>query len=199
LLIDRRAIPFTMGTGPDESVEGVERRMADDINRQRVLNFLTAFYGGDTDAALKCCADDVLLMVYLPVELFPHLGPKRGRKAIADLMAVLDARYSRRRHEVKSVVADRHRAAVIVDVTYTKRADGRVIQLPSGNFFELRRGLITDIRSFFDTIDWVSQLTGCDLVGPLLRETGSALRPPEPAPPSKPAADPDAGVTPCSL
>src|SRR5689334_5121372 len=136
--------------------------MADDINRQRVLNFLAAYYGGDVDAAQKCCAQDMLLMVYLPVELFPHLGPQRGRKAVADLMTVLDARYSKRRHEVKSIVADRHRAAAIVDVIYTKRDDGRVIHLPSGNFFELKGGLITEIRSFFDTIDWVSQLTGHD-------------------------------------
>jgi uncharacterized protein len=157
--------------------------MADDISRQRVLNFLAGYYGGDVDAAVKCCAEDVLLMVYLPVELFPHLGPQRGRKAVVDLMAVLEARYSKRRHEVKSMVADRHRAAAIVDVTYTKRSDGRVIQLPSGNFFEFRRGLITEIRCFFDTIDWVSQLTGRDLVGPLLQETGLALRPPNLAPP----------------
>jgi len=161
--------------------------MADDINRQRVLNFLAAYYGGDADAAQKCCAEDMLLMVYLPVELFPHLGPQRGRKAVADLMAVLDARYGKQRHEVKFLVADRQRAAAIVDVTYTKRADGRVLQLPSGNFFEFRRGLITEIRCFFDTIDWVSQLTGRDLVGPLLQEAGTALRPPNKAPPLAPA------------
>ena len=154
--------------------------MADDINRQRVLNFLVAYYGGDTDAAQQCCAEDLMIMVYLPVELFPHLGPQHGRKAISDLMAVLDARYSSRRHEVKFICADRQRAAAIVDVTYTKRADGRVIHLPTGNFFVLKRGLITEIRSFFDTIDMVSQLTGRDLVGPLLREAGPALLPPEP-------------------
>ena len=161
--------------------------MADDINRQRVLNFFSAYYGGDTDAATKCCAEDMLMMVYLPVELFPHLGPQRGHNAVTGLMAVLDARYSKQRHEVKFLVADRHRAAAIVDVTYTKRADGRVIHLPSGNFFEFRRGLITEIRCFFDTIDWVSQLTGRDLVGPLLQETGTALRPPQRMPPLAPA------------
>src|SRR5262249_48080402 len=160
--------------------------MADDINRQRVLNFLAAYYGGDVDAAQKCCAEDMLLMVYLPVELFPHLGPQRGRKAVSDLMAVLDARYSRRKHEVKFLVADRQRAAAIVDVTYTKRADGRVIQLPSGNFFEFRSGLITELRCFFDTIDWVAHRSGRDLV-PLLQEAGSALRPPNLAPALAPA------------
>ena len=68
------------------------------------------------------------------------------------------------------------------DVAFTKRADGRVLRLPSGNFFELKNGLITEIRCFFDTIDWVSQLTGRDMVGPLLREAGPELRPPNPAP-----------------
>jgi ketosteroid isomerase-like protein len=160
--------------------------MADDINRQRVLNFLAAYYGGNTDAAQKCCAEDLLIMVYLPVELFPHLGPQHGRKAISDLMAVLDARYSARRHEVKFISADRQRAAAIVDVTYTKRTDGRVIQLPTGNFFVLKRGLITEIRSFFDTIDMVSQMTGRDLVGPLLREAGSELLPPNAVPLKQP-------------
>jgi hypothetical protein len=102
-------------------------------------------------------------------------------------MTVLDARYSKRRHEVKFLVTERHRAAAIVDVTYTKRGDGRVITLPSGNFFELRRGLITEIRGFFDTIDWVSQLTGRDLVGPLLQKVGTALRPPSRMPSLEPA------------
>ena len=159
--------------------------MAEDLQRQRVLNFLEAFYGGDTEAALKYCADDVLMMVYLPVELFPHLGPRHGKQAVAELMGVHEARYSSRRFDVKFMVADRQRAAAIVDVAFTKRTDGRVLQMPSGNFFTLRRGLITEVSSFFDTIDMISQLTGRDLVGPLLREAGPALRPPKAAPPLK--------------
>lgn len=157
--------------------------MTEEMNRQRVLNFLAALYGGDSDTAMKFCAEDVLLMIYLPVELFPHLGPRRGRKAVAELMEVHDARYSSRHHEVRFVVADSQRAAAIVDVTFTKRDDGRVIQLPSGDFFLFRRGLIAEIRSFFDTIDMVSQLMGRDLVGPLLQETGTALLPPKRLPP----------------
>ena len=45
--------------------------------------------------------------------------------------------------------------------------------MPSGIFFTLRRGLIAELRSFFDTIDMIEQLTGRDLIGPLLRETGA--------------------------
>ena len=163
---------------------GAENRMIEQLPRQRVLNFLDAFYGGDTATALKHCDDEIESMVYLPVELFPHLGPRRGKAAIAELIEIHAARYSKQRFEVRFLVADEQRAAAIVDVAFTKRSDGRVLQMPSGLFFTLRRGLIAELRSFFDTIDMVEQLTGRDLIGPLLRETGPALHPPltEPLP-----------------
>lgn len=153
--------------------------MSGELQRQRVLNFLDAFYGGDSEAALKCCDDDIEPMVYLPVELFPHLGPRRGKAAISELLDIHRARYSSRRFEVRFLVADEERAAGIIDLTFTKHDDGRVLQMPSGLFLTLRRGLITELRSFFDTIDMVAQLTGRDLVGPLLREAGPTLRPPQ--------------------
>ena len=159
--------------------------MIEQLPHQRVLNFLDAFYGGDTATALKYCDDEIRSMVYLPVELFPHLGPRQGKAAISELIAIHAARYSKRRFEVKFLVADEQRAAAIIDVAFTKRTDGRVLQMPIGIFFALRRGLVAELRSFFDTIDMIEQLTGRDLIGPLLREAGPALRPP-PVEPSAP-------------
>jgi len=152
--------------------------MIEQLPRRRVLNFLDAFYGGDAATALKYCDDEICSMVYLPVELFPHLGPRRGKAAISELIAIHAARYSKRSFEVRFLVADEQRAAAIIDVAFTKRTDDRVLQMPIGIFFTLRRGLITELRSFFDTIDMIEQLTGRDLIGPLLRETGPALLPP---------------------
>lgn len=165
--------------------------MSQELTRQRVLNFLDAFYGNDIATALKCCDDDIVSMVYLPVELFPHLGPRHGKAAVRELFDIHQARYSERRFEVKFLVADEQRAAAIVDVAFVKRTDGRVLQLPSGNFFTLRRGLIVELRSFFDTIDMIEQLTGRELVGPLLRDAGPTLRPPLPgeAPDAPPEPD----------
>jgi ketosteroid isomerase-like protein len=147
--------------------------MIEQLPRQRVLNFLDAFYGGDTATALKHCDEEICSMVYLPVELFPHLGPRQGKAAIAELIAIHAARDSTGRFEVRFLVADDQRAAAIIDVAFTKRTGGRVLQMPSGVFFTLRRGLIAELRSFFDTIDMIEQLTGRDLIGPLLREAGA--------------------------
>ena len=83
--------------------------MIEQLPRQRVLNFLDAFYGGDTATALKHCDEEICSMVYLPVELFPHLGPRQGKAAIAELIAIHAARYSTRRFEVRFLVADDQR------------------------------------------------------------------------------------------
>ena len=159
--------------------------MAEQLHRQRVLNFLNAYYGGDTKAALKCCDDDVLCMVYLPVELFPYLGPRRGKPALAEVLGLHEARFSERRFVVKHMVADANGVAVILDVAFTKRADGRVVQLTSSTFYTLHHGLITEMRTFMDAVDAIEQLTGRDLIGPLLREAGSALQPPPLHPPPR--------------
>jgi len=44
-------------------------------------------------------------MVYMPVELFPYLGERRGKTAVAELLEVHEARFSGRRFDVKLMVA----------------------------------------------------------------------------------------------
>ena|SRR6266851_6363118 len=58
--------------------------MVEDLHRQRVLNFLDAFYAGDIDAALACCDEEFDSITYAPIELFPHLGHKHGRSWVAE-------------------------------------------------------------------------------------------------------------------
>src|SRR6202022_1754201 len=44
-----------------------EQKMVEDLHRQRVLNFLDAFYSGDTQAALACCDADVDSITHAPI------------------------------------------------------------------------------------------------------------------------------------
>ena len=48
--------------------------MPDELNRQRVIKYLDAFYAGDIDVATACCDEEIDSITYAPVELFPHLG-----------------------------------------------------------------------------------------------------------------------------
>ena len=53
------------------------------LARQLVLDYLDAFHSGDVLRALDCCDDEIDSITYAPVELFPHLGPRRGKAAIS--------------------------------------------------------------------------------------------------------------------
>ena len=148
--------------------------MVEQLHRRLVLKYLEASHAGDIDAALACCTEDVSTLAYLPVELFPHLGPRQGKAAVAELLRHQMARYSRRSFEITFLIATGEAAAAILEVSLTKRADGRVIRLTVGNFFTFRRGLIAEMRAFLDTVDAIEQLTGRDVVALLKTETGLA-------------------------
>ena len=57
--------------------------MAENLNRQRVLNFLEAFYSGDIEGALARCSDDVEFLTHAPIDILPHLGHRRGKAEVA--------------------------------------------------------------------------------------------------------------------
>ena len=55
--------------------------MVEHLNRQRVLNFLDAFYSGDIEGALACCSDDIDFVANAPID-YPAASrpsPRQGR------------------------------------------------------------------------------------------------------------------------
>ena len=157
--------------------------MTEDLHRQRVLNFLDVYYSGDIEGALARCTDDVEFIANAPVDLLPHMGHRRGTEAMREMWTTVHARYSEMRCEVPILVAEGDRVAANIRVFFRKRSNQRMVQFDIAAFYTFRDGRIAQIREIIDTFDMVSQLTGRDLVGPLLREAGPALRPPNLAPP----------------
>jgi uncharacterized protein len=137
--------------------------MSEDLHRRRVLNFLDAFYSGNTDAALACCDDEFDSITYAPVELFPHLGHKHGQSWVAEAIRTQQERYSSRKYEIKFLTVEGAKVATIQHVSLRKRNDDRVVQLETAEFFTLRGGRILEHRSFFDSFDLIQQLLGQDL------------------------------------
>jgi ketosteroid isomerase-like protein len=137
--------------------------MSKDLHRRRVLNFLDAFYSGDTDAAMACCDDELDSITYAPIELFPHLGHKHGQSWVAEAIRTQEQRYSSRKYEIKFLTVEGPKVATIQHVSLRKRSDDRVVQLELAEFFTLRGGRILEHRSFFDSFDLVQQVLGHDL------------------------------------
>ena len=126
--------------------------------REHVLGFLNAIYARDVAKALTFLDDEFDFVGHVPVEIFPHLGARHGKSEIAETLTAVQKRYAAMHHEVLFVAADGDRVATIIRVHLRKRANDRMIEFLSADFYTLRNGLIIEQREFLDSFDLVQQV-----------------------------------------
>ena len=141
--------------------------MVENLQRQRVLNFLDAFYSGDIEGALARCSDDVDFLANAPVDILPHMGHRRGKAEVRQMWKTVHVRYSNMRYEVPMIVAEGDKVAVIIRVFFRKRSNDRIVQFDIAVFYTFRDGLITHIREILDTFDLVQQVLERDVAAVL--------------------------------
>jgi len=147
-----------------ESLCWQDQFLAENLNKQRVLDYLQACYAGDIERAASYFDDDIDFVAYAPIEIFPTLGQKRGKAELTQSLVGLHARYSKLEYEVLSIVAEEDRVATLLDLRLHARDSGRVIRLQIGNFCTLRQGRICIYRQFLDSFDAAQQKLRRDLV-----------------------------------
>ena|SRR5579871_1915069 len=138
--------------------------MAENLSRQRVLNFLELYYSGDIEGALARCSDDVELTAPAPVDVLPHMGRRNGKDEVRRTWRMVHARYSSLRYEIRNLVAEGDAVAANIRQFFTKRSNDRTMQFDIAAFFTLRDGRITEIRQITDTFDLVQQVLERDLL-----------------------------------
>jgi uncharacterized protein len=129
--------------------------------RQRVLDYLEAFYTGDVARTLDC---------------FPHLGHKHGKAWVPEAIQTQKKRYLSRKYEIKFMAVEGDKASVMLRLRMEKRNDRRVVQFDVAEFYTLRDGRIFEFRSFFDSFDLVQQLLGQDLTDAFAASVQGAMR-----------------------
>ena len=137
--------------------------MIENLQRQRVLNFLDAFYAGDIEGALARCSDDVDFVANAPVDILPHLGHRHGKAEVGAMWKTVHTRYSNMRYEVPIIVAEGDKVAVNIRVFFRKRSNDRIVQFDIAAFYTLRDGRIAQIREIIDTFDLVQQVLERDI------------------------------------
>jgi len=147
--------------------------MTENLNRQRVLNFLDVFYSGDVEAALARCGDDVDFVTHAPIDLLPHLGHRHGKDEVGAMWRTIHARYSQMRHEVPCIIAEQDRVAASIRVFFRKRANDRIVQFDLAGFYTLRDGRIATIHEIIDSFDLVQQLLERDIAAELTANTAT--------------------------
>lgn len=141
--------------------------MVENLNRQRVLNFLEVFYSGDTEGALSRCSDDVEFFSNAPVDILPHMGRHSGRADMREMWKTIHGRYYDMRHEVRGIVTEDDKVAVDLRLFFKKNLNNRIVQFDLAAFYTLRDGRITRIREIIDTYDLVQQVLERDLAAAL--------------------------------
>src|SRR3979490_1346401 len=102
--------------------------MVEQLNRQRVLNMLEAFYSGDIEGALARCADDVDYLASAPIDILPHMGHRHGKAEVRQMWQTVHARYSSMRYEVPVIVAEGDKVAVIIRAFFRKSSNDHIVQ-----------------------------------------------------------------------
>lgn len=141
--------------------------MVEDLHRQRVLNFLDAFYSGDIEGALSRCTDDVDFVANAPVDFFPYMGHRHGKAEMRKMWKTIHARYSSMRYEVPILVAEGDKVAANIRVFFRKSSNGRIVQFDIAAFYTMRDGQIAEIREIMDTLDLVQQVLERDVTADL--------------------------------
>jgi hypothetical protein len=155
------------GHKESDNKKPTEKKMVENLNRQRVLNFLDVFYSGDTEGALARCSDDVEFFSNAPVDILPHMGRHSGKPDMREMWKMIHTRYYDMRHEVRAIVAEDDKVAVDLRVFFKKSLNNRIVQFDLAAFYTLRDGRITHIREIIDTFDLVQQVLDRDLAAAL--------------------------------
>jgi ketosteroid isomerase-like protein len=154
---------------------GGEKTMVENLQRQRVLNFLDAFYSGDIEGALARCSDDVDFLANAPVDILPHMGRRHGKAEVRQMWRTVHSRYSNMRYEVPMIVAEGDKVAVIIRVFFRKRSNDRIVQFDLAAFYSFRDGRIAEIREILDTFDLVQQVLERDVSAVLAEGAASKI------------------------
>jgi ketosteroid isomerase-like protein len=123
---------------------------------------------GDIERAASYYDDDIDFIAYAPIEIFPTLGQKVGKAAMTRSLVGMHALYHPIEYEVTSIIAERQRVAVTLDLRMRARNGDRVIRIQIANFYTLRRGRIHVYRQFMDSFDAAQQKLRRDLIDPVL-------------------------------
>jgi ketosteroid isomerase-like protein len=129
-----------------------------------VHDLYAAYARGDSDRVAQLIDDDIDWIIHGPVQVFPFLGPRRGKAEVLKTLSDIADGYELIRYEPEIVVVDHDRAAALSNVAMRQRATSRMMSFRLVNFLRFREHKLVEFREFSDTFDVVEQALGRWLV-----------------------------------
>ena len=134
-----------------------------ELLRKRLYDLYAAYAAWRIDDALLDFDDNVMMTSYAPIEVFPALGRRQGKAAVAATMHAMQADFEHLTYVPVFMVTEAETAAVILLAKLRQRATNRIIQLFVAHFWRLQNGRIVELREFMDSFDAVQQVLGREI------------------------------------
>ena len=134
--------------------------MTDEATRALVRELYDAYARGDGERFAPLIADDIDWIIHGPVQVFPFVGPRRGKQDVLATLASIAKDYALERYEPDIIIVENDRAAVSSNVAFVQRTTGRTLSFRNANFLRFQGGRVVEFREFFDTFDAVEQALG---------------------------------------
>ncbi len=115
---------------------------------------------GETDLLESVLDDDVDWAIYGPIDMFPFLGTRRGKRAVIDVCRQIAKHIRVRRLDREAVMLGEDQAASLVRYSLTSADSSKSISVRAAHFAQFKRGRLSCLRVLLDTFDLVEQALG---------------------------------------
>lgn len=118
-----------------------------------------AFRDRNFDALRNCLAEDVKWFAIGPPELIPTAGTRYGQDQVEQYFLTLDVREDIQSFEPEEFIVEEDKVVALGSLVRRVDTTGSLLRSLWVHVFTLRKGKISDFRSFYDTAAAVSALT----------------------------------------
>jgi ketosteroid isomerase-like protein len=134
--------------------------METEATRELANRLYEKYRGRDAEGVAAMIHDDIEWIIHGPIDVFPFEGPRRGKAAVLEALAMIARDYELRRHVSELMIAERDRAAVLAKVAFAQRSTGRVLSFRVVNILRFQDAQLIGFREFSDTFDVTQQALG---------------------------------------
>lgn len=134
--------------------------LIEEDTRTAVHDIYDAYAKRDFERVASRIDDNIQWVIYGPRQIFPFTGPRDGKRAVLEALALIAREYSIEKYTPKIIIVDGDRAAVLSEVVFRQRATDRALNFRIANFLRLRDGRVIEFEEFVDTFDVAEQALG---------------------------------------
>src|SRR3954454_2074278 len=134
------------------------------MTEHSLWRFSRAFHGAINERQQRdlepLIDDDIEWAIYGPIDMFPFLGSRHGKKAVLDVCRQIADNVRVHRFDRESVMLGVDSAASMIRYSLTALDSQKPISLRLAHFAQFKAGRLRNIRVLLDSVDLVEQTLG---------------------------------------